>query len=183
MPLQLGRAQLLVGRHVRDQPVPDTLVGNRHDRGLGHGGVGVQDSLDLTELEAVPTALDLVVAATEELVLVGRQPADEVPGAVRGIGIAVVQRVLAKPLACQCGIAPVALHDSGAPDPQLSDLVLLHGPEVVVEREHLLVLARAPDWKRRVVGRQLLGDDVIRADVRLCGSVQVREDGLRYQRA
>ena len=56
----------VTGDHERLDPVRDHLVRYGDDGALDDGRMQMQRRLDVTELDAIPAALDLRVAATEE---------------------------------------------------------------------------------------------------------------------
>ena len=63
---QLVRARVVADDDVGTDAVRDQFVGHSHGHAFADAGMGMEDGLDLPELNAVAPALDLVVTAPEE---------------------------------------------------------------------------------------------------------------------
>src|SRR3954454_14535718 len=115
------------------------LVGHRDHGGLGHGGVLVEDLLDLARIDVVAAADDHVLLAVDD---------EEVAVLVDAGHVARVEPAVVQDLLRGVVAVPVALHQVVAADRDLADLALAHLVAVLVDDLHLDALDRRPDGAR-----------------------------------
>src|SRR3954464_12781826 len=135
----LGRVLTVLEHHRGADLLPHLLVGHRDHGGLGHGGVLVEDLLDLARVDVVAAADDHVLLAVDD---------EEVAVLVDAGHVARVEPAVAQDLLRGVVAVPVALHEVVAADRDLADLALAHLVAVLVDDLHLDALDRRPDGAR-----------------------------------
>src|SRR5829696_7900146 len=135
----LTRVRALLEHDRRADLLAHLLVGHRHDRGLGDGGVLVEHLLDLARVDVVAAADDHVLLAVDDEEVAVLVDLRHVPGAEPAVAHDLLGGVLA---------VPVALHHVVALDRDLADLALLDLVAVVVDDLHLDALDRRADRAR-----------------------------------
>ena len=145
--------------------------------GIGHVVEGVDGDLDFAQLDAVAVVLDLEVLAGDEFQFAAAVVLDDVARAVDLILVQVVKGILHEGLAGLLLIIIVAECHARASHAQFARLVDVHESVLVVEDEHLHVLAGASDGNVLVVVEVAVHDIVGAIDGDLGGSVQVDEPG------
>ena len=107
-----------------DDVSDDTYVARtrlaRDDNGFTDHRVGIEGGLDLAELDAEASDLDLCVDASEELEVAIGQPAGEVAGAVEAGGAGGIEGVGDEALGAEFGPVEIPVCDAGASDPDLA---------------------------------------------------------------
>ena len=139
----IGFEAFEIGHHIADQTLAAGRVLTGDHSGLQHGGLRHQFGLDLAELDAIATQLDLMIGPTEELERSVRPPAHTIARPVEAF--AGRERARNEALGRESRPAEIAATEAGAADMELSSDADRHRLEMLVEHIGLGIGERPAD--------------------------------------
>src|SRR4030088_2783105 len=151
MSTQLTRLRCNISRshHIAHQTLLARRILSRHHNRLFDTAMRQQRCLDLSQLDAVPTDLHLLVNATRKLQIAVRQIADQVPGPVQPIPVP--KRARHKPFRRQARSPQIASRKPSSTNVKLPQCANRYRLKLAIKYINLCVRYRTANWQSIIV--------------------------------
>src|SRR6266568_796070 len=146
-----------------DLPSFEAFGLNRDYRALPQAWERVKRRFDFAQFDPVASALDLRIGAAQEVEQTVGPATRQIAGLVDAIQRTRTAGIWKKHAAGLLGVAPVARTQAHTADVEVADLARGHGPQLPIEDQQLLPVARPADGNRLLLAGRAARDGVIAA--------------------